>query len=206
MKNDPCPYPNCRFSKICNHIHCIRPRCTYVLHSSGQLFSHKRKHERKSSELSYRKFKMAQVIIKSLKQQDPSSLTPALKSLISTVNMDSLETYLSNWNGVPSAAESSGDEQNSSTSSFHDDFDPNELNFDDPGVAIDYLQSVLSGVNAGFENGGNDNAELWRKYCQFYAAGVSCVSQECPLFYMDVDHYHCMLNNCQMSFKYTYLD
>ncbi|KAK9744592.1 hypothetical protein QE152_g7649 [Popillia japonica] len=55
MKNEVCPYENCRFSKVCNHIHCIRPQCNYVLHSSGQLFSHKRKHERKDSELAYRK-------------------------------------------------------------------------------------------------------------------------------------------------------
>jgi hypothetical protein len=31
-----------------------------VLHSSGQLFSHKRKHERKESELAYRKYKLSQ--------------------------------------------------------------------------------------------------------------------------------------------------
>jgi len=31
-----------------------------VLHSSGQLLSHKRKHERKDSEIAYRKFKLAQ--------------------------------------------------------------------------------------------------------------------------------------------------
>ncbi|XP_077289087.1 zinc finger protein castor homolog 1-like isoform X2 [Arctopsyche grandis] len=53
MKNEPCPYRDCRFSRMCNHIHCIRPRCNYVLHSSSQLFSHKRKHERKEQELSY---------------------------------------------------------------------------------------------------------------------------------------------------------
>ena len=38
----------------------FRPHCEYVLHSSGQLFSHKRKHERKESELAYRKYKMTQ--------------------------------------------------------------------------------------------------------------------------------------------------
>nr|CAD7399958.1 unnamed protein product [Timema cristinae] len=36
----------------------------YVLHSSGQLFSHKRKHERQDSEMAYRKFKLAQSMIK----------------------------------------------------------------------------------------------------------------------------------------------
>ncbi|CAD6217082.1 GSCOCG00004661001-RA-CDS [Cotesia congregata] len=57
MKSEACPYEQCRFSRVCNHIHCIRPHCSYVLHSSGQLFSHKRKHERHDSELAYRKYK-----------------------------------------------------------------------------------------------------------------------------------------------------
>lgn len=60
MKPDPCGFSNCRFSQVCNHIHCVRDGCNYVLHSSGQLLSHKRKHERKDSEIAYRKFKLAQ--------------------------------------------------------------------------------------------------------------------------------------------------
>lgn len=57
MKSEACPFDQCRFSRVCNHIHCIRPHCSYVLHSSGQLFSHKRKHERHESEVAYRKYK-----------------------------------------------------------------------------------------------------------------------------------------------------
>ncbi|XP_057380685.2 zinc finger protein castor homolog 1-like isoform X2 [Daphnia carinata] len=53
MKNEACQFDNCRFSRVCNHIHCIREGCTYVLHSSGQLYSHKRKHERRDAELAY---------------------------------------------------------------------------------------------------------------------------------------------------------
>lgn len=59
MKSEACPFEQCRFSRVCNHIHCIRPQCSYVLHSSGQLFSHKRKHERNDSEIAYRKYKQA---------------------------------------------------------------------------------------------------------------------------------------------------
>ncbi|XP_015595893.1 uncharacterized protein LOC107268048 isoform X2 [Cephus cinctus] len=57
MKSEDCAFEKCRFSRVCNHIHCIRPHCSYVLHSSGQLFSHKRKHERHDSEVAYRKYK-----------------------------------------------------------------------------------------------------------------------------------------------------
>ena len=58
MKHEACGFNGCRFTKTVNHIHCIRTGCDYVLHSSGQLYSHKRKHERKDSELAYRKYKM----------------------------------------------------------------------------------------------------------------------------------------------------
>lgn len=60
LKADACHFPNCRFSLVCNHIHCVRENCNYVLHSSGQLLSHKRKHERLDSEEAYRRFKQAQ--------------------------------------------------------------------------------------------------------------------------------------------------
>lgn len=57
MKNEECQFDGCRFSRVCNHIHCIRQGCTYVLHSSGQLYSHKRKHERRDAELASRQSK-----------------------------------------------------------------------------------------------------------------------------------------------------
>ena len=58
LKTEPCRVEGCRFTMICNHIHCVRSGCTYVLHSSGQLLSHKRKHERMDAEMAYRRFKM----------------------------------------------------------------------------------------------------------------------------------------------------
>ncbi|KAG1670498.1 Transcription factor castor [Nymphon striatum] len=68
MKHEHCVFENCRFSRVCNHIHCIRPGCTYVLHSSGQLYSHKRKHERRDNEMAYRKFKLQQSMLKALSE------------------------------------------------------------------------------------------------------------------------------------------
>ena len=44
------------FPRAVNHIHCIRSNCNYVLHSSGQLYSHKRKHERRDNDDAYRKY------------------------------------------------------------------------------------------------------------------------------------------------------
>ncbi|XP_071109197.1 zinc finger protein castor homolog 1-like [Haliotis cracherodii] len=60
MKYEHCSYKACRFSKISNHIHCIRPGCNYVLHSTAQLYSHKRKHERRDFENAYRNFRQVQ--------------------------------------------------------------------------------------------------------------------------------------------------
>lgn len=57
MRTEACPFDQCRFSLVCNHIHCVRENCYYVLHSSGQLISHKRKHERLDSEAYYKRLK-----------------------------------------------------------------------------------------------------------------------------------------------------
>ncbi|KAG0728909.1 Transcription factor castor [Chionoecetes opilio] len=63
MKQEECPYEGCKFSRVVNHIHCIRSECNYVLHSSGQIFAHKRKHERQDHERAYRKYKLAQTML-----------------------------------------------------------------------------------------------------------------------------------------------
>ncbi|XP_035712778.1 uncharacterized protein LOC110856166 isoform X3 [Folsomia candida] len=75
MKHEECLFANCRFSRVCNHIHCIREGCNYVLHSSGQLYSHKRKHERRDAELAYRKYKLAQSLMKGSFTGDLSTLS-----------------------------------------------------------------------------------------------------------------------------------
>ncbi|CAG2159625.1 unnamed protein product [Oppiella nova] len=53
---------------------CVFFGCTYVLHSSGQLYSHKRKHERRENELAYRKFRLAQNMIRSLNSDNNTHL------------------------------------------------------------------------------------------------------------------------------------
>ncbi|KXJ73769.1 hypothetical protein RP20_CCG015044 [Aedes albopictus] len=63
LKTEDCTYKNCRFSRVCNHIHCMHENCHYVLHSSGQLLSHKRKHERMDTEVDYRKLQMARNLL-----------------------------------------------------------------------------------------------------------------------------------------------
>ncbi|CAL4065186.1 unnamed protein product, partial [Meganyctiphanes norvegica] len=63
MKNEDCPYEGCKFNRVVNHIHCIRQDCNYVLHSSGQIFAHKRKHDRQDHERAYRKYKLAQTYL-----------------------------------------------------------------------------------------------------------------------------------------------
>nr|XP_046917356.1 zinc finger protein castor homolog 1-like [Dermatophagoides farinae] len=62
MKHESCLFDDCRSSRVCNHIHCVRSGCTHVLHSTGQLYPHKRKHDRCEKELAYRKYRLAQSI------------------------------------------------------------------------------------------------------------------------------------------------
>ncbi|XP_055340062.1 zinc finger protein castor homolog 1-like isoform X2 [Paramacrobiotus metropolitanus] len=46
MKYEHCMFDSCPYSKIMNHIHCIRQGCRYVFTSSAQLHAHKRKHDK----------------------------------------------------------------------------------------------------------------------------------------------------------------
>ncbi|PAA88057.1 hypothetical protein BOX15_Mlig021561g1 [Macrostomum lignano] len=47
MKYETCEFADCKFSRLMNHIHCIREGCDFVVHSSSQILSHCRKHERR---------------------------------------------------------------------------------------------------------------------------------------------------------------
>ncbi|EDV93760.1 transcription factor castor [Drosophila grimshawi] len=50
LKTEPCPFESCKFSMVSNHIHCLRVDCNHILHSSSQMISHKRKHDRDDGE------------------------------------------------------------------------------------------------------------------------------------------------------------
>uniref|UniRef100_A0A3F2YX53 C2H2-type domain-containing protein n=1 Tax=Anopheles farauti TaxID=69004 RepID=A0A3F2YX53_9DIPT len=69
LKTEDCTYKDCRFSRVCNHIHCMHENCHYVLHSSGQLLSHKRKHERMDTEVDYRRYQMARNLLSKFSNQ-----------------------------------------------------------------------------------------------------------------------------------------
>ncbi|XP_017008288.2 transcription factor castor isoform X1 [Drosophila takahashii] len=60
LKTETCPFEACKFSTVCNHIHCVREGCDYILHSSSQMISHKRKHDRQDGEQAYQQFKVKQ--------------------------------------------------------------------------------------------------------------------------------------------------
>jgi hypothetical protein len=181
MKNEVCPFEKCRFSKVCNHIHCIRPQCSYVLHSSGQLFSHKRKHERKDSELAYRKYKLAQSMMKSL--QDGA------------INPSFAREYEQQLEGLNLSMFS----QNSSTSNMSNTESLSERNspvsYEESESAID----LTAGDSNFMQEETNWNSEdFWRKYCQFVSQQDSC-SEKCDYNYSD--HYHCVVENCDMVFN-----
>ncbi|XP_019890635.1 transcription factor castor isoform X2 [Musca domestica] len=57
LKTEKCPFDDCKYSCVSNHIHCVRENCNYILHSSTQMISHKRKHDRAEGEQNYQQFK-----------------------------------------------------------------------------------------------------------------------------------------------------
>lgn len=186
MKNEVCPYENCRFSKVCNHIHCIRPQCNYVLHSSGQLFSHKRKHERKDSELAYRKYKLAQSMMKTLQDGGlPFQFSREYEQQFEGLNLSMFQQNSSTSN--MSYTESLS-EQNSPVS-----YEEGESSFAMDLSANDASMGAHEEVAISW-----NNEDFWKKYCLFFDAQENC-SDKCEHNYSD--HYHCMIEHCDIVFK-----
>ncbi|ALC45497.1 cas, partial [Drosophila busckii] len=84
LKTEQCPFDGCKFSTVCNHIHCVREHCNYILHSSSQMISHKRKHDRQDGEQAYQQFKC--------KQEDPEEATSLDSSPAAPVPAANLHT------------------------------------------------------------------------------------------------------------------
>ncbi|XP_049824375.1 zinc finger protein castor homolog 1-like isoform X2 [Aethina tumida] len=186
MKNEVCPFENCRFSKVCNHIHCIRPQCNYVLHSSGQLFSHKRKHERKDSELAYRKYKLAQSMMKTL--ADGSVAMPQFArdfdSSSEGLNLSMFNQSMSTMSNISNTESNS--ERNSPVS-----YEESE--------SVSAIDLSANESNSYAPEDVNWNSEdFWRKYCQFIPQQESC-TEKCD--YAFQDHFHCFVENCEMTFN-----
>lgn len=190
MKNEICPFDNCRFSKVCNHIHCIRPQCSYVLHSSGQLFSHKRKHERKDSELAYRKYKLAQSMLKTLTDspaQHPMGFSRDYEAQIDSLN-------LSMYNQSSGAMSNMSNLSN--TESLSERNSPVSYEESESASAID-----LSANESNFAHEDNisyHSDDFWRKYCQFVPEN-QCPNDKCEFTF--IDHFHCFVDNCEMAFN-----
>lgn len=115
MKNEPCSFDRCRFSLQCNHIHCVRENCFYVLHSSGQLLSHKRKHERLDSEQAYQQFKLAQ-------KNDNSTLSDG-----NDIEMRNIDTNASGSGGSLNLTHFANNSLSSILSKFNNDDADNKM-------------------------------------------------------------------------------
>lgn len=67
------------------------------------------------------------------------------------------------------------------------------------GESASAIDLTANDSNFGQDEATNWNSEdFWRKYCQFVSQQDSCV-EKCEFAYSD--HYHCMVENCEMVFK-----
>uniref|UniRef100_A0A8D9EBS9 Transcription factor castor n=1 Tax=Cacopsylla melanoneura TaxID=428564 RepID=A0A8D9EBS9_9HEMI len=215
MKPDPCGFPGCRFSQTCNHIHCVRENCNYVLHSSGQLLSHKRKHERKDSEIAYRKFKLAQQAVNlanlsgepgmpSDLSTSPGSSFHLLQQATSMAALNALhdkfDTYSNSSSeggrGSPPSKYLSEPPTPSGygTPGFHFKFSPGASLPQTPTPSGYFTDHSSSAADI------DDFIEIWPKFMNHYSQHKHCVfSIKCPLH--EMDHFHCKDAHCEMPFK-----
>lgn len=205
MKNEVCPFENCRFSRVCNHIHCIRPQCSYVLHSSGQLFSHKRKHERKDSELAYRKYKLAQSMMKTM-QETGANATPLFNiddNVLNPQNFESLNlSRQTSWNlsdpmGVEYGSSMYGQGSASNVSNCESLSEGNSPGSFDDDSAMDLTANDASYMNdEAASNWSLD--DFWKKYFRFHGAQERCEG-DCE--HCGSEHFHCVADGCKMAFN-----
>lgn len=107
LKTEKCPFDDCKYSCVSNHIHCVRENCNYILHSSTQMISHKRKHDRAEGEQNYQQFKSQR---DSSEEESPSNAvivpatkTPSVSSTNASTPLSSLsaEHFLARKRGRP---------------------------------------------------------------------------------------------------------
>ncbi|KAK9884307.1 hypothetical protein WA026_005259 [Henosepilachna vigintioctopunctata] len=207
MKNEVCPFENCRFSRVCNHIHCIRPQCSYVLHSSGQLFSHKRKHERKDSELAYRKYKLAQSMMKTMNESnsftrefDSEALNTHQQNFeslnLSRQQIENMNISQSSMDAFNSVYGQSSASNISNSGSFSEENSP--LSYDDENSAMDLTANDSYGNLQQDESPNWSMDEFWKKCFQFYSTQDNCIAN-CEM--ASTEHFHCMADGCQMVFN-----
>ena len=191
MKHEPCGFLSCKFSRTHNHIHCIRSNCDYVLHSSGQLFSHKRKHERKDNELAYRKYKLAQSMITPGSAQNglfpfPNPTSPENENNNSERPPSSTGSLTSGSSSPPLAQPTQ--EQNGQAKypglSLAQPLPPSELKKD----AVPFMQLPQSIPE-----------DVWQQYLLRFDQDEGCGFQECEV--EDTEHFHCKDEGCETVFR-----
>ncbi|XP_050543799.1 zinc finger protein castor homolog 1 isoform X2 [Daktulosphaira vitifoliae] len=193
MKPDPCGFSNCRFSQVCNHIHCVRDGCNYVLHSSGQLLSHKRKHERKDSEIAYRKFKLAQQAVLNM-TGNPDQINDL--SISPSSSLQFLHQQANSLASLSALAAQAGDAASYSNSSS-----------DGGPMSPLPMSRVTSKISQGFFTDNSsimpdvslDDVEIWPRYLTRFKPNTCPSGSTCLLY--DADHFHCKEPNCEMPVR-----
>ncbi len=165
----------CRFSKSVNHIHCIRSGCDYVLHSSGQLYSHKRKHERRDSQEAYRKYRMAAT---ALAEANGGPAGEAAAAAAAAAAADLMRP--------PSSGSLSSEASSSTPPLFAGSVRPTDL---PPVTRLEPLGSKVP-------------EDAWREYMLHFEAGEGCGFQvgekACEL--EEQAHFHCKDDGCEAVF------
>ena len=196
MKHEPCGFLSCKFSRTHNHIHCIRSNCDYVLHSSGQLFSHKRKHERKDNELAYRKYKLAQSMIPGQNGAGMPSFPGLSGPPGSPDNSNSMERPPSSSGSLTSG---------SSSPPLLAIGEANGQMRHQPQMSLAQPLPPSSGYETKREIGSfmpipqSLPDDVWQQYLLRFEQDEGCGFQECEV--EDTEHFHCKDEGCETVFR-----
>ena len=169
----------------------LRTHCEYVLHSSGQLFSHKRKHERKDNELAYRKYKLAQSMMVGPGQPAAGSPFPFNSSspdLAHDSSSSPLERPPSSNGSLPSGSSTPPVLGNGDGRPLVQPLPPSHIYGQD-------VKSHLPQLNLPQ----NVPEDVWQNYLLRFDSEEGCGFQECEV--EDTEHFHCKDEGCETVFR-----
>ncbi|VDL39973.1 unnamed protein product [Hymenolepis diminuta] len=195
-KSENCNFLNCKYSGQVNHIHCIRQGCDYVVHSTSQISSHRRKHERRES-INY-----------------PCTMAPQNQIVLSQLNCESSNgetTTTPNITTSTTTATTSGTTtpKPSPPHSISPSTDPQSLNSTTKLLQrvsklseICWQRSQEAGNKPPPLNDFEDIAlvkqvlEEVHRSLKIFKDVPSCDNEQCSFHSTGIDHFHCFRTGC----------
>ncbi|TNN08422.1 Transcription factor castor [Schistosoma japonicum] len=190
IKCENCDFPDCQYSGVINHIHCIRPGCDYVIHSSSQIISHKRKHDRRFTSISPRYMTMVcrddltQTTFSSSNQNNTDEDDDMLDTNKNKVDKNSLCTMVTRSDSIKT-------DECIMKQSIISELPLLQTKFNNTIYSDSKSESIT--INDLL----NEVSKLYG--VKLFLTNELCPDIKCPYYATHEEHYHCIKPRCYMA-------